>query len=114
MAPLAGLTVAAAALSLAAAVPPSSILAFIESQAAATRVHSPGYTAYPANGKPGSPDWVTSTYDGWTSGFFPQTLLELWYATGAATYLDEANAYLVGLAANQRNTGTHDVGARAR
>ena len=112
MAPLAAL-VAASTLVFALAVPPSGpILAFIEAQAAATRAHSTGYAAYPANGKPGSPEWDTSSATGWTAGFFPQTLLELWRTTGAATYFDEANAYLVGLAANQRNTGTHDVGAR--
>jgi hypothetical protein len=72
-----------------------------------------GLYAYPTNGKaPGAFGWATSNSGGWTSGFFPSIFFKLWERSGLtnAQYFEQANARAAGLASQQFNKGTHDVG----
>jgi unsaturated chondroitin disaccharide hydrolase len=108
--------VAAAALTAAAA---SAPLDFIQAQANATlrQIASvKGANVYPSNGQPGVYGWGLSSASSWTAGFFPATLFKLSNLTSAtdaglsAFYYASAANLTAGLAANQFNTGTHDVG----
>lgn len=83
----------------------------------ATIAQLPDFLEYPSNSAcQGCPAWATSTYGGWTSGFFSGTLLALYnYSVtngidGAGWWLSQALARNDGLARNANNTGTHDVG----
>ena len=92
---------------------------FIQAQANATLRQisgASGSNVYPSNGQPGVYGWGLSSATSWTSGFFPATLFKLanlTYASNAALsayWYGEAATLTAGLASNQYNTGTHDVG----
>lgn len=109
--------ITAAALATAAASSPT--LDFIQAQANATlrQIASvKGANVYPSNGQPGVYGWGLSSASSWTAGFFPATLFKLANLTSAtdprlsAFYYASAANLTAGLASNQFNTGTHDVG----
>ena len=89
----------------------SPIYDFFASQARATLLQLGGVTnAYPSNGQPGKYGWLTSTSKGWTSGFFPGHLLQLYNLTGDEAFLTAGRTLTYGLAEERFDTSTHDVG----
>merc|ERR1711907_438271 len=54
--------------------------------------------------------WDTTNPSGWTAGFFPGLLWELYGATGNGTFKEQAARGTAPLAVNRNNTRTHDVG----
>jgi hypothetical protein len=98
---------AAVAIACAAADP---VYDFIASQANATLAQLNGALAYPTNGQAGRYGWTTGKPSGWTSGFFPGTLLNLYNKTGDSFWLDQGRRLTYGLASERFDTSTHDVG----
>ena len=96
----------------------ATIFDFFASQANATIKASKAYDQYPSNGACQSCyGWDYSDFGGWTAGFWPGILFQLFkYSTdhndtiAAAWWYTNANLFSAALAKNQGNTGTHDVG----
>jgi hypothetical protein len=68
---------------------------------------------YPTQGTaPGAYGWATASSGSWVSGFFPSILFKLFERSGLADAYSfaQANARSAGIAAQQFNRGTHDVG----
>jgi unsaturated chondroitin disaccharide hydrolase len=95
-----------------------AVIAAAQSMANATIASTKSTTAYPTNGDPKSgAGWVTSGYSGWTSGFWPGLLWKLFNYTTVVSpdtsstwWGDNAAAWTSGIAPEQFDTGTHDVG----
>ena len=65
---------------------------------------------YPYKTPSPSGAWQTSDAAWWTSGFFPGSLWLMYQATGDAVWRTEAAARQAGIASQQNNTSTHDLG----
>lgn len=90
---------------------PSDIINRFEQMANQTIAQLTSSTQYPSNGNPGGKyGWLTSSYSGWTSGFFPGLLWQLYNITSNPYYLNQAYTFTNGLAPEQFDTSTHDVG----
>jgi unsaturated chondroitin disaccharide hydrolase len=95
---------------------PDSLYDIIAAAANATLVQVPTVTQYPTNGISGRYGWQTSSSNGWTSGFFPGLLLQLYNRSSALGrpdapwWLSNGVARASGLASEQYDTSTHDVG----
>eukprot|EP01062_Namystynia_karyoxenos_P009394 TRINITY_DN13338_c0_g1_i1.p2 TRINITY_DN13338_c0_g1~~TRINITY_DN13338_c0_g1_i1.p2 ORF type:complete len:431 (+),score=129.52 TRINITY_DN13338_c0_g1_i1:68-1294(+) len=107
------------ALAAAAAVPAaaidSALLRAIEASAARTLANHPG--AYPAHthenwdSHKGLNQWEVDTLTGgWTVGFFPHMLWQLYNITGDPSWQGAARNLTAGIAPEQYNTMTHDIG----
>ena len=113
---MAAATVAAAAASFAAPFPPSlyaTIYGAVNATIAQLGPGPSGLYAYPTNGvAPGAYGWQTGSAGGWTSGFFPGMLYKLYDRSGLtdAFAFAQANERSAGIASQQFNRGTHDVG----
>ena len=105
------------AVQAAAAVSVNDAVAYVAKQAARTNSLHANRTQYPdrvmdptapANG---IAQWKLAHAPGsWTSGFWPGVNWHLAALTGDETWATTAEAYNVGLAPNQYNNRTHDVG----
>lgn len=109
----------AAAAALAAKLDASAFYDTIMKQANASIAQVASTTAYPSNSQCTSCyGWATTAgYNSWTAGFFPGLLLKLNNYTSlvqpdgsAAWWLANGAAWSNGIASNEYNTGTHDVG----
>ena len=96
---------------------PESLYASIAAAANATIAQlgpgPAGLYSYPTNGKaPGAYGWATSTAGGWTSGFLPGLLFKQANRSGLTDVYSFTQAVerSAGLASQQFNAGTHDVG----
>jgi hypothetical protein len=67
-------------------------------------------TAYPARTNPSTRRWNTVPASDWTSGFWPGCLWLMYDFTGKPEWRQLAEEWMVGLASQQYNTTTHDVG----
>lgn len=69
---------------------------------------------YPSQTSPGQTNtlnkWKTSQASGWTSGFFPGFLWQLYNITGKAEWATLALKWTEGLRAQQTNNRSHDIG----
>jgi unsaturated chondroitin disaccharide hydrolase len=65
---------------------------------------------YPYKTPSPSGAWQTSDAAWWTSGFFPGSLWLMYQATGDPAWRTEAAARQAGIASQQNNTSTHDLG----
>jgi unsaturated chondroitin disaccharide hydrolase len=91
---------------------------YASEQVNATIAQIPKYDSYPIQGAcSGCYEWSVGSASSWVSGFFSGTLASLYeYAVNnnlvadAAHWLNQALLRNNGLAVNQFNTGTHDVG----
>ena len=91
--------------------PSPSLYDFFASQARATLQQLGGNAnAYPTSGVAGRYGWLTSNASGWTAGYFPGTLLQLYNLTGAADLLAVGRALTYGLAAERFDAGTDNAG----
>ena len=129
--PLCTAAAAAAAVTLLAALVPTpvsgaslrdtpALYKLFMTQANATLAMSTGFDKYPSNGACQScTNWSYSNYDGWTAGFWPGILFQLYNYSAThpdpavatpAWWYSAANLFSAALAKNQGNTGTHDVG----
>ena len=76
----------------------------------------PSFVNFPTNGRSGAYGWQTSSYSGWTSGFWPGILLKLYNYTLTADpstapfWLSQGKQFTAPLAPERFDTGTHDVG----
>jgi unsaturated chondroitin disaccharide hydrolase len=57
-----------------------------------------------------SGDWNTTSASGWTSGFYPGELWQMYRYTGDTSYSTAGAARTAGLESQKYNSGTHDVG----
>lgn len=82
----------------------------------ATLAQLPQTNVYPSNGVSGKYGWQTSTASGWTSGFFPGLLWQLFNISSqagdasAGWWAQNAAARSSGLAGESTDGSTHDVG----
>jgi len=86
------------------------VYSLFDTQARATLGQLKGALTYPTNGSPGKYGWNTGSSSGWTSGFFPGTLLKLYNHSGDNFMLDNGRRLTEGLADRRHDTTTHDVG----
>lgn len=79
-----------------------------------TRVLADGPTGrgrYPHTAQPDSSVWDDTTdFGGWTAGFYPGVLWELYRSSRDETWSNAAQSAQEGLRRRENDTGTHDVG----
>jgi autotransporter-associated beta strand protein len=67
-------------------------------------------TQYPSTTKTTDNTWNTTDQWGWTSGFYPGDLWQMYRFTGDTSYSTAAANRTAGLEGQKNNNGTHDIG----
>mmetsp|Transcript_6057 Transcript_6057/g.15450 ORF Transcript_6057/g.15450 Transcript_6057/m.15450 type:complete len:422 (-) Transcript_6057:141-1406(-) len=111
-----GLAVGCAGATTLASAGSSTLVEYVAAQTNRSNSMHPNRSLYPTvvhtPAQPTDPlgQWQLSKADSWVAGFWPAINWDLGWLTGNATWANVAREYTAGLAVNQHNNRTHDVG----